>query len=136
VGGEACPAGLVDIWGRDRRMFNGYGPTESTIQASVSEPMRPGKDINIGRPAIGFAGLVLDGHLKPVPVGVIGELYVTGPGLARGYHNRPALTADRFVADPFGEPGQRMYRTGDLVRWRSDSTLEYLGRSDFQIKVR
>ncbi len=136
VGGEACPPELVDIWGRDRRMFNGYGPTESTIQASVSEPMRPGKDINIGRPAIGFAGLVLDGHLKPVPVGVIGELYVTGPGLARGYHNRPDLTADRFVADPFGEPGQRMYRTGDLVRWRSDSTLEYLGRSDFQIKVR
>nr|WP_258957122.1 non-ribosomal peptide synthetase [Rhodococcus globerulus] len=136
VGGEACPTELVDTWGRDRRMFNGYGPTESTIQAAVSTPMRPGKNINIGRPAIGFAGLVLDAHLRPVPVGVIGELYVTGPGLARGYHRRPGLTSDRFVADPYGEPGQRMYRTGDLVRWNADHALEYMGRSDFQVKVR
>ncbi|SUE02485.1 non-ribosomal peptide synthetase [Prescottella equi] len=136
VAGEACPPELVAKWAPGRRMFNGYGPTETTIQASVSAPMQPGETVNIGGPAIGFEEAVLDGRLRPVPVGVPGELYISGPGLARGYHNRPGLTAERFVANPFGPPGSRMYRTGDVVRWRHDDTIEYIGRSDFQVKVR
>ncbi|WP_420881133.1 amino acid adenylation domain-containing protein, partial [Rhodococcus sp. (in: high G+C Gram-positive bacteria)] len=136
VAGEACPPELVAKWAPGRRMFNGYGPTETTIQASVSAPMQPGETVNIGGPAIGFEEAVLDGRLRPVPVGVPGELYISGPGLARGYHNRPGLTAERFVASPYGPPGSRMYRTGDVVRWRHDNTIEYIGRSDFQVKVR
>jgi thioesterase domain-containing protein/acyl carrier protein len=121
-------------------MFNGYGPTETTIQASVSDPMESGVPVNIGNPAIGFGEVVLDAHLQPVPVGVPGEMYILGLGLARGYHNRIGLTSERFVASPFGDPGQRMYRTGDIVRWQrdprtGDHTIEYIGRSDFQVKV-
>ncbi|WP_420855049.1 non-ribosomal peptide synthetase [Rhodococcus pseudokoreensis] len=134
--GEACPPEVVARWAPGRSLHSGYGPTETTIQASVSAPMRPGEGVNIGSPALGFAFLVLDERLQPVPAGVPGELYIAGPGMARGYHNRPALTSERFVACNFGEPGCRMYRTGDVVRWRSDRTLEYLGRSDFQVKVR
>ncbi|GCE43503.1 hypothetical protein Rhow_007733 [Rhodococcus wratislaviensis] len=134
--GEACPPEVVARWAPGRSLHSGYGPTETTIQASVSAPMRPGEGVNIGSPAVGFAFLVLDERLQPVPAGVPGELYIGGPGMARGYHNRPALTSERFVACNFGEPGCRMYRTGDVVRWRHDHTLEYLGRSDFQVKVR
>ncbi|WP_137874239.1 non-ribosomal peptide synthetase, partial [Rhodococcus sp. Q] len=140
VAGEACPPELVAKWARNRRMFNGYGPTETTIQASVSDPMSAGEIVDIGRPAIGFEEMILDTRLHPVPVGVPGELYISGPGLARGYHHRPGLTAGRFVANPFGAPGATMYRTGDVVRWRvpagGRARVEYLGRSDFQVKVR
>ncbi|WP_235194106.1 non-ribosomal peptide synthase/polyketide synthase [Rhodococcus aetherivorans] len=136
VAGEACPPELVDRWAPGRHMYNGYGPSEATIETSVSPDMRPDTTVTVGGPAIGFHEVVLDERLRPVPIGVAGELYIAGAGLARGYHRRPELTASRFVADPFGAPGERMYRTGDVVRWRTDGTVEYLGRSDFQVKVR
>ncbi|MGI9209836.1 MAG: non-ribosomal peptide synthetase, partial [Rhodococcus sp. (in: high G+C Gram-positive bacteria)] len=136
VAGEACPPDLVTRWAPGRQMFNGYGPSEATIETSVSAPLQPGYTVTVGGPAIGFHQVVLDDRLRPVPTGVAGELYIAGAGVARGYHHRPDLTAARFVADPYGAPGERMYRTGDIVRWLSDGTVEYLGRSDFQVKVR
>ncbi|QBJ95558.1 amino acid adenylation domain-containing protein [Rhodococcus sp. ABRD24] len=137
VGGEACPPELVSRWAiAGRRFFNGYGPTETTIMTAISDPLTPGESITIGGPTQGMALAVLDDRLRPAPVGVAGELYVCGPGVARGYHDRFALTAERFVACPFGEPGTRMYRTGDLVRWNANQQLEYVGRSDFQVKIR
>ncbi|WP_417715339.1 non-ribosomal peptide synthase/polyketide synthase, partial [Rhodococcus daqingensis] len=136
VGGEACPPELVAKWGGDREFLNGYGPTETTIVVSFTDPMVPGQPITIGRPVCGVRARVLDTRLNIVPDGVLGELYIGGSSLARGYRGRPDLTADRFVADPFGEPGARMYRTGDLVRWTDRGELDYVGRSDFQVKVR
>ncbi|GAA4471597.1 hypothetical protein GCM10023094_02580 [Rhodococcus olei] len=142
VGGEACAPELVERWAPGRRMFNGYGPTETTVMSNISSPMTPGRPIDIGGPIRGETGYVLDAGLRPVPVGVSGELYIAGSGLARGYHDRRSLTAERFVANPFGAPGDRMYRTGDIVRWAPDAdrpgrlVVEYVGRSDFQVKVR
>ncbi|WP_097213760.1 MULTISPECIES: non-ribosomal peptide synthase/polyketide synthase [unclassified Rhodococcus (in: high G+C Gram-positive bacteria)] len=136
VGGDACEQALVRRWAPGRRMFNAYGPTESTIMATHQGPLEPGLPVLIGAPVVGTDVVVLDGRLHPVPAGVAGELYVAGVGLARGYHGRSGLTADRFVANPFGEPGSRLYRTGDLVRANPAGELEYLGRTDFQVKVR
>ncbi len=141
AGGEAVPADLVSKWavpladGTTRAFHNGYGPTETTIMTNISAALTPGELVTIGGPTRGMRSLILDAQLQPVPVGVAGELYLSGIQLARGYHARAGLTADRFVADPF-VPGERMYRTGDVVRWTADGTVEYVGRSDFQVKIR
>ncbi|WP_405662875.1 non-ribosomal peptide synthase/polyketide synthase [Streptomyces sp. RK9] len=135
VGAEACPPDLVARWSPGRRLLNGYGPTEITALATISRPMT-GARVPIGLPLPRTRLHVLDEHLALTPPGTPGELYVEGAGLARGYLGRPALTADRFVANPHGAPGSRLYRTGDLVRRAADGQLEYLGRTDDQVKVR
>ncbi|KAA8885014.1 amino acid adenylation domain-containing protein [Nocardia colli] len=139
VAGEAATPELIERWSAGRRMVNLYGPTEFSIWATGPAELVAGEPITIGGPIRGAANMVLDTWLRPVPVGVAGELYLAGPALARGYFNRFEMTASRFVADPFGAPGERMYRTGDMVRWVVGSDgyeLEYLGRSDFQVKIR
>ncbi|MBN7563604.1 amino acid adenylation domain-containing protein [Mycobacteroides abscessus subsp. massiliense] len=140
VAGEACPTEVVDRWAPGRVMINGYGPTETTIYATFGELIAGSGVVPIGVPVPDAALFVLDRWMRPVPPGVVGELYVAGLGVGIGYVKRQALTASRFVACPFGEPGTRMYRTGDLVRWgvseSSAGQLEYLGRADEQVKIR
>jgi amino acid adenylation domain-containing protein len=117
-------------------LINAYGPTEATVTATWAEIGSSARLPGIGRPIPGLVARVLDGRLRPVPAGVPGELYLGGTGLALGYLNRPELTADRFGPDPYGRAGDRLYRTGDLVRRAADGSLEFLGRTDAQIKLR
>lgn len=138
VAGEACPPGVAAYWSKGRRFFNAYGPTETTIAASVApEPNTDRPNLTMGRPLACSAIHLVDAALRRVPVGVPGELVVSGINVARGYHGRPALTASKFVADPFGDrPGARLYRTGDLVRCDGNGEIVYLGRIDHQVKIR
>ncbi|WP_067571788.1 non-ribosomal peptide synthetase, partial [Nocardia acidivorans] len=141
VAGDKFGPELVSRWATGERSFyNGYGPTEATILATSSAPLLPGEPVTIGSAVPGVGAFVLDARLRPVPDGVVGELYLSGPALAQGYNRRPGLTAERFVASPFGEatgvPGARLYRTGDLVKRTESGVIEYLGRSDFQVKIR
>ncbi|MEU9012545.1 amino acid adenylation domain-containing protein [Streptomyces sp. NPDC048479] len=137
VGTEAVPSELIARWGGRLRVVVAYGLTEATVNSTLwlAEPDWQGP-APIGRPDPNTRAYVLDSALRPVPVGVEGELYVGGRGLARGYLGRHGLTSERFVADPFGPSGARMYRTGDRVRWSADGNLEFLGRADGQLKVR
>ncbi|MFP2933297.1 amino acid adenylation domain-containing protein, partial [Pyxidicoccus sp. 3LG] len=143
IGGEALTAEDVAFWREhapDTRLVNEYGPTETVVGCCIhtvgaADPASGA--VAIGRPIANTRLYVLDAHLRPVPVGVPGELFIGGAGVARGYWRRPGLTAERFIPDGFStEPGARLYRTGDRVRWGADGRLEYLGRTDFQVKVR
>ncbi|MCM6774630.1 amino acid adenylation domain-containing protein [Nocardia sp. CDC159] len=135
VGGEACPAHLVDRWARPgRRMLNTYGPTETTVTATVGE-LLPGRPVTIGTPLPTYSLTLLDDHRNPVPHGEIGEICIGGPGVALGYIGRPDLTADRFIDHP-AAPGAKLYRTGDLGRLDPDGQLEYHGRADAEVKIR
>ncbi|KAA8887798.1 amino acid adenylation domain-containing protein, partial [Nocardia colli] len=149
VGGDVTTPELLAKWYPGRKYFNAYGPTETTIISSYAS-LTPGRHVTIGLPVRGMSALVLDNRLNPVPPGVAGELYLAGGAVARGYHNRPDLTSERFVANPWSNEGARMYRTGDVVRWFAEPgeragnaavpevrwELDYVGRSDFQVKIR
>ncbi len=136
--GEAVSGELAAEWGEGRQFVNAYGPTESTVCASMHEcrgvyPQGP----PIGKPIANFELYIVDRYMQPVPVGAAGELCIGGVGLARGYHNLSDLTAEKFIPNPFSsKPGERLYRTGDLVRYLPDGNIEFLGRIDFQVKVR
>ncbi|NHZ80289.1 amino acid adenylation domain-containing protein, partial [Massilia sp. CCM 8695] len=147
IGGEAMPPEGVTAWrsaGLSHvRLLNTYGPTEATVSSTmldcaayVSGDLPKPAQMPIGRALPGRAIYLLDADMNPVPVGVAGELCIGGALLARGYHGRPDLSGERFVADPFGAPGARMYRTGDLARWKPDGVIDYLGRIDHQVKIR
>ncbi|HEX8693688.1 MAG TPA: amino acid adenylation domain-containing protein, partial [Longimicrobium sp.] len=142
VGGDRLDPAVIGRVLRSRppgRLLNGYGPTETTTFAlthRIEGVADDARGIPLGRPVSNTRVYVLDRRGGPVPVGVAGELYVGGAGVAHGYLNRPGLTAERFVPDPFGGPGERLYRTGDRCRWLADGTIEFLGRNDFQVKVR
>jgi amino acid adenylation domain-containing protein len=157
VAGEASSADLIARWARGRRIINGYGPTEGTVGAAMNSCLDNGQPPPIGRPIANTQLYLLDRHMRPVAIGVPGELYIQGIGLARGYHNRPDLTAERFVPNPFGDCrlqsaacrldqstrdyrlaaiGYRLYKTGDLARYRPDGSIAFLGRIDDQVKLR
>jgi amino acid adenylation domain-containing protein/non-ribosomal peptide synthase protein (TIGR01720 family) len=136
-GGEACPRDLTTGWTNRCSVLHAYGPTETTVFATMTAPLSHEVVPPIGAPIANTRIYVLDTGLRLCPVGVVGELYISGIGLARGYWNRPGMTAERFVANPFAiEPGERLYRTGDLAFWREDGNLVFHGRADEQVKIR
>ena len=139
LGGEAVKPAVVDqlyASGTVKKVYDLYGPTETTTYSTFAR-RRAGAPATIGRPIANTQVYLLDANRQPVPIGVIGEIYIGGDGLARGYLKRPDLTADRFIPNPFSrEPGARLYQTGDLARWMPDGNIEFLGRADHQVKVR
>jgi len=140
VAGEACARDLLDLHGElmsGVRLFNEYGPTEGTVWSTVYEcdPADGVRSVSIGRPIPNARVYLLGTAMKPLPPGVPGEMYIGGPGVARGYLRRPELTAERFLSDPFVD-GERIYRTGDLARYLGDGRIEFLGRIDNQVKIR
>ncbi len=148
TGGEACSSQVVERWAANRRFFNAYGPTETTIWATIAELHSGDRPLTIGRPVLNTQVYILDANMNPVPAGIPGELYIGGEGLACGYLNRPELTAERFVSNPFQKngpesplphspiPTPRLYKTGDRAYYHTDGTIEFLGRIDNQIKIR
>jgi len=137
VAGEACNLKLIAEWSKGRRFFNAYGPTESTVCATVAEYISGDTQLTIGRAIANTQVYILDNHQQPVPIGTPGELYIGGDGLARGYLNRPELTKDKFISNPFEKAeGSRLYKTGDLARFLPDGNIEFLGRVDHQVKIR
>ncbi|WP_067716331.1 non-ribosomal peptide synthetase [Nocardia yamanashiensis] len=136
VGGEPCPVELARRWAEAGRDFvNVYGPTETTCVSQAANPYSVTDELHIGPPFAGVYEWVLDDRLRPVPVGTVGEVYIGGPQMARGYRGQAGLTAGRFVACPWA-PGELMYRTGDLMRWTGFGSMQCLGRNDFQVKLR
>ncbi len=134
--GESCAPDIVKIWAKNRQFFNAYGPTEATVWSSIAE-LTDSTKISIGRPILHAQIYILDKHLQPVPIGIPGEMHISGWGVARGYLNRSHLTPQRFIPDPFSNKyGARMYKTGDLARYLPDGNIEFLGRIDEQVKVR
>ena len=143
VGGEAWSDTGIRAFRRAANvdlLINAYGPTETVIAPTAwivdDAALTPGQHAPIGRPVGLRSAYILDADLNMVPAGVTGELFIGGEGLARGYLNRGALSAERFIPDPFGGGGERLYRTGDLARWRADGVIEYVGRADHQVKIR
>ncbi len=138
LGGEACPPAVAARWSRPgRRLFNSYGPTETTVVATIAE-VRPDQPVTIGRPIPNHTAYIVDDALTPVPPGTQGELLIGGPGVAQGYLNRPELTAEKFIANPFATDGNdpRLYRSGDAVSLDADGNLVFHGRIDDQVKIR
>jgi amino acid adenylation domain-containing protein/non-ribosomal peptide synthase protein (TIGR01720 family) len=137
VAGEPCPPSLVIQWASGRRFFNAYGPTESTVCATVAQCFEDMDVLPIGRPIANTKIYILDRYLQPVPIGVPGELHLASVGLAKGYLNRPELTDSKFITNPFSEKSSdRLYKTGDLVRYGNDGQIEFVGRIDDQVKIR
>ena len=136
VAGEACSPELVKKWSQGRNFFNGYGPTEGSVCATIAKYTSFNEKITIGRPIPNVQVYILDPHLQPVPIGVPGELHIGGAGLARGYLDRPDLTAEKFIEVNLLGKTERIYKTGDLAKWRNDGNIEFLGRIDHQIKLR
>jgi amino acid adenylation domain-containing protein len=135
--GEACSLELISRWSKEREFFNAYGPTETTVCATIARCTADQQRVTIGRPIANTEVYILDSFFQPVPIGVPGELYIGGAGLARGYHQRPDLTAERFIPHPFSTtPGARLYKTGDWARYLSNGEIEFLGRIDEQVKIR